>query len=131
MWGPPVGICLVLIIVFGLVFICYRDKIRLFVYAHPNLRAMFYRPDAEDDKEFDVFISYAHQDHFFVEDQLVPMMEEKNTTSDVQYRCLVPARDFVPGEAILSQIENAVRISRRTLIFLSRHFVTSTWTKHE
>ena len=75
-----------------------------------------------------MFVSYAHQDEQYVEEVLVPGLEE---TKELKYKCFVHVRDFVPGRAISEQIVEAVDNSKRTLICLSKHFLASDWAKQE
>ena len=82
------------------------------------------------DKEFDVFISYSHFDKDFVEDFLVPKLEDESNI-DMKYQCLLHVRDFEPGRAIMDQINEAVDSSACTIIVLSKNFVESQWARHE
>ena len=130
--GTPFGALLLLILIFGSVCLCYKEKVQVFIYSRPYLRAMFCRPDDNDEKEYDCFVSYSHEDSIFVENQLVPMIEEyQESPGDPTYRCLVHVRDFIPGESIPDQIVKAVSNSSRTLIFLTKHFVQSDWARRE
>ena len=58
----------------------------------------------------------------------MPGLEE---SSNIKYRCLVHVRDFVPGRNISEQVVEAVDTSRKTLVCLSKHFVSSDWAKLE
>ena len=84
---------------------------------------------SNDDKEYDVFISYSNLDKEFVEDYMVPQLEDKS--SEIKYQCLSHERDFVVGLPILDQITNAVNKSSCTMIILSSNFVESYWACHE
>ena len=107
---------------------CNKELILIKLYGHPITRKCF-KSDKEDSSlPYDVFISYAHQDEQYVEEVLVPGLEE---TKDIKYKCLVHVRDFVPGRNISEQIIEAVDNSKRTLICLSKHFVASDWAQHE
>jgi hypothetical protein len=55
-------------------------------------------------------------------------LEESN---DIRYKCLVHVRDFVPGRPIYEQILEAVESSSRTVIVLSKNYVTSNWAMQE
>ena len=80
-------------------------------------------------KEFDVFISYSNLDKEFVEDFMVPNLEDE--TNEVKYRCLLHERDFMPGRPIIDQITRAVDTSSCTMIVLSTNFVKSQWARQE
>ena len=126
----PVGIFIVAILL-ALVFILWnKDKVFAYIYSKPALRSLVYKHDESlDDKRYDVFISYANEDKEFVEQQMIPILEDDS--SEYKYRCLFHVRDFVPGENIQDQIVNAVNNSTRTLIVLSHGFLQSTWALHE
>ena len=81
------------------------------------------------EKDFDVFISYSNHDKDFVENILVPKLEDQ--TNLINYKCLLPVRDFVPGIGIMDQIADAVDSSACTMIILSKHFIKSQWARHE
>ena len=78
-----------------------------------------------DQVEYDVFISYAHQDRRWVQDWLLPRLEEAGlkVCSDI--------RDFEVGVPVLQSMEKAVTQSRFTLLVLSPDYLSSEWTYRE
>ncbi|XP_043954604.1 toll-like receptor 2 type-1 isoform X2 [Gambusia affinis] len=82
---------------------------------------------------FDAFVSYSEQDASWVENFLVPEMEEpsdsENPTSPLTL-CL-HKRDFLPGHWIMDNIMSAIERSRRTIFILSENFVQSDWCRYE
>ncbi|XP_014853364.1 PREDICTED: toll-like receptor 2 isoform X1 [Poecilia mexicana] len=84
---------------------------------------------------FDAFVSYSEQDASWVENFLVPEMEEpsdsdsENPTSPLTL-CL-HKRDFLPGHWIMDNIMSAIERSRRTVFVLSENFVQSDWCRYE
>jgi Leucine-rich repeat (LRR) protein len=132
-WLVPISLIvaftLVLLIMF-IVFLLKRETIYIWVYSKPWLRSIcFFREEDTMNKTYDVFISYAHEDANFVEELMVPNLEDQ--TSEFSYKCLVHVRDFIPGQPIAEQIIDAVDSSNRTLIVLSTSFVASDWARHE
>ena len=79
--------------------------------------------DENNEKDFDVFISYSKYDKTYVEDFLVQKLELGSSL--IKYKCLLQIRDFVPGISIMDQIERAVHSSSCTLIVLSKDFLRS------
>ena len=71
--------------------------------------------------QFDAFIAFAYEDTEYVLD-LVNTLEEEYGLS-----LCIDVRDFVPGMPIVKNILNAVRFSRRTVCFLTKHFLDSAW----
>lgn len=126
---PPILLILVLLLLLTL-FLFNRETIYIWLYSHPKARALCCAPEEPDSaKPYDVFVSYAHQDEEFVEEVLVPVLED--ASQEINFRCLVHVRDFVPGRDISEQIIEAVDLSKRTLIILSDNFVASDWAKME
>ncbi|XP_032437863.1 toll-like receptor 2 type-1 [Xiphophorus hellerii] len=82
---------------------------------------------------FDAFVSYSEEDASWVENFLVPEMEEpsdsESPTSPLTL-CL-HKRDFLPGHWIMDNIMSAIERSRRTVFVLSENFVQSDWCRYE
>ncbi|CAN2388775.1 toll-like receptor 2 signaling pathway [Pristimantis euphronides] len=76
---------------------------------------------------FDAFISYSERDAEWVENLMVPQLE--NGTHPL--RVCFHKRDFVPGKWIIDNIIDAMERSHKTLFILSEHFVQSEWCKYE
>uniref|UniRef100_A0A4W5LBH9 TIR domain-containing protein n=1 Tax=Hucho hucho TaxID=62062 RepID=A0A4W5LBH9_9TELE len=87
------------------------------------------RRDAAGNAEplcYDAFVSYSEQDAEWVEEFLVPELENSQPPLSL---CL-HKRDFLPGHWIIDNIINAMERSRRTLFVLSEHFVHSEWCRY-
>uniref|UniRef100_A0AAZ3PVS5 TIR domain-containing protein n=1 Tax=Oncorhynchus tshawytscha TaxID=74940 RepID=A0AAZ3PVS5_ONCTS len=76
---------------------------------------------------YDAFVSYSEQDAEWVEEFLVPELEDSQPPLSL---CL-HKRDFLPGHWIIDNIIHAMERSRRTLFVLSEHFVHSEWCRYE
>ncbi len=126
---PVVLVVVLAFLLLLLLFVYHRNRVYIWIYSKPSLRALFFSADEAFDKKFDVFISYSNEDASFVEETLVPKLESDPKESN--YRCLVHVRDFVVGRPILEQISEAVDASMCTLIVLSEAFVQSDWGRHE
>ena len=74
---------------------------------------------------FDAFISYADEDRDNVID-LVKSLEKHNGLS-----LCIHSRDFIPGTGIADNITNAIHCSRRTVCFMTKHFLDSYWCMFE
>ncbi|XP_046332452.2 toll-like receptor 4 [Haliotis rufescens] len=105
----------------------YRWKLRYLYYIARN-RHRGYLPavEAEQEFEFDAFISYADEDRGLVVRGMRQKLEEMQGL-----KLCIHHRDFLVGEAIAANILNAVKSSRKTVIILSRHFLRSYWCKYE
>lgn len=74
-------------------------------------------------KQFDLFLSFAHQDTQFVSDTLLPKLEK-----DFNQKVCVHSRDWIAGDLIADQIIQSVENSRRTVIVLTENFILSEWS---
>ncbi|XP_077135479.1 toll-like receptor 2 [Ranitomeya variabilis] len=76
---------------------------------------------------FDAFISYSEMDSEWVENMMIPQLEN----GAHPLRVCIHKRDFVPGKWIIDNIIDAMERSHKTLFILSEHFVQSEWCKYE
>ncbi|XP_035531574.1 toll-like receptor 2 type-2 isoform X2 [Morone saxatilis] len=97
------------------------------------------RGDSEALLSFDAFVSYSERDASWVENFLVPELEEPSEIDEdsVNHRRPQPLtlclhkRDFLPGHWIVDNIMSAMERSRRTVFILSENFVQSDWCRYE
>ncbi|XP_008301053.1 toll-like receptor 2 [Stegastes partitus] len=86
---------------------------------------------------FDAFVSYSERDASWVENFLVPELEEPSELDSGNPRTSRPLtlclhkRDFLPGHWIVDNIMSAIERSRRTVFVLSENFVQSDWCRYE
>ncbi|XP_078600845.1 toll-like receptor 2 type-2 [Branchiostoma floridae x Branchiostoma japonicum] len=101
----------------------YHAYIRyLYQYARGKLRgyqAIPYR----NRYEYDVFVSYNNEDIRWVQQELIPHLEEV----EPHYRLCIGDRDFLAGRDITTNIVEAIQGSRKTLCLLTQRFVRSGW----
>ena len=85
-------------------------------------------PDARKNTHptlYDVFITYSSKDGDWVRGDLLNNLETRG------FRCCIDIRDFLPGNAIVSNIAEAVYQSKKTLAVLSPDFIESGWCLEE
>ncbi|XP_075307393.1 toll-like receptor 2 type-2 [Odontesthes bonariensis] len=80
---------------------------------------------------FDAFVSYSERDAGWVENFLVPELEEPRETGSQPLTLCLHKRDFLPGQWIMDNIMSAIERSRRTVFVLSENFVQSDWCRYE
>ncbi|KAK5606875.1 hypothetical protein CRENBAI_014116 [Crenichthys baileyi] len=84
---------------------------------------------------FDAFVSYCEKDASWVEEFLVPALEEPSDTDSVNptspLTLCLHKRDFLPGHWIMDNIMSSIERSRRTVFVLSENFVQSDWCRYE
>ena len=129
--GVIIGLIFLLVITFALLIYCYKQEtIVIWVYAQPWGKVFFSEDLIDKEKPYDAFISYSQTDSDYVENSLLPGLENPE---DVQhkFKCLIHTRDWNVGEMIPDQIIHSVESSRRTIIVLSKSYIDSMWTKLE
>ncbi|XP_037296988.1 protein toll [Manduca sexta] len=82
---------------------------------------------ADEDRPYDAFVSFAHEDEELVVEQLAARLE----SGPQPYRLCLHYRDWAPGEWIPAQIAASVRASRRTVAIVSTHYLQSDWARAE
>ncbi|KAM4564366.1 toll-like receptor 2 type-2 [Fundulus diaphanus] len=84
---------------------------------------------------FDAFVSYSERDASWVENFLVPEMEEQSDTDSLNptspLTLCLHKRDFIPGHWIMDNIMTAIERSRHAVFVLSENFVQSDWCRYE
>nr|WHE44611.1 toll-like receptor 2 [Triplophysa yarkandensis] len=80
-----------------------------------------------EDLRYDAFVSYSQHDAEWVEEILVPNLEN----AQPPFALCLHKRDFRPGRWIVDNIIDSIEKSHRTLFVLSEHFVTSEWCRYE
>ncbi|GAB6022859.1 defense response [Chamberlinius hualienensis] len=126
LWGTLLGIVLfmVLIVILGFRF---RHEMQVMIYSRYGVRIFSSNKVDNQNKMFDVFISYSCQDEEFLLDKILPGLE----TSEKPYRLCLHHKDFIPGAFITDSIMEAVQHSAMTLILLSDNFIQSEWCRFE
>ncbi|XP_049303216.1 protein toll-like [Bactrocera dorsalis] len=117
-------IIFLLIIVF---FFKYNLQVKIWLYGHKILRCCVREYELDENKMFDAFISYAHQEADFVNHILLPQLEQ----GEPPFRVCTHERNWLAGAYIPEQIMESVEQSRRTIIVLSQHFIESEWARME
>ncbi|KAM3589997.1 uncharacterized protein V6R79_001613 [Siganus canaliculatus] len=89
---------------------------------------------------FDAFVSYSERDASWVENFLVPELEQSRENEESvssgdgdspPLTLCLHKRDFLPGHWITDNIMSAMERSRRTIFILSENFVQSDWCRYE
>jgi len=74
---------------------------------------------------YDVFISYSHQDKDWVRGDLLSKLEAKGLQVCIDYR------DFEIGAPSVAEMRRGVTTSRKTLLVLTENYLRSAWTEFE
>ena len=129
-WLYPVQTMCILFIMSVFALIVYKKRwsiiYRWYLF---RLQRKGYTPieGCNDGYQYDAFLSFADEDRPFV-DQVVTKLEE-NTI--LQCQVCVHYRDFTPGKSIYKNIVEAIHMSKKTVVFISRAFLKSSWCRYE
>lgn len=74
---------------------------------------------------YHVFVSYSHRDQAWVTRWLVPRLKR------ARLKVCLDVESFEPGAPSLTEMERAVRESRKTLLVLTPNYLRSQWTEFE
>ncbi|XP_054087010.1 protein toll-like [Zeugodacus cucurbitae] len=105
----------------------FRKQVNAWLYYHKVCLCCINEEELDKDKTFDAFISYAHKDEHFVNQMLLPQLEQ----GEPPFRICTHERNWLAGAYIPEQIVESVSQSCRTIIILSQHFIESDWGRME
>lgn len=121
-----VAAVIIIVLLIGIILtVYYQKEIKEWFFEH-NMTC-FWSSITEDDKRFDAFISYSYLDEGFVNDHLVPELENGSKP----FRLCIHHRDWAVGDSIQEQIVTSVENSRRTIIIMTKNFLKSDWGQFE
>ncbi|KAL5014049.1 hypothetical protein ScPMuIL_008319 [Solemya velum] len=84
--------------------------------------------------KFDFFVSHSHKDKDWVKYCLLKELEggESNPADySCGFRGCYADRDFIPGNTITQNIQNAITHSYKVIVVLTKQYVVSDWCKYE
>ena len=87
--------------------------------------------------EFDAFVAYHKSDLQWVLHELFENLDleggrmKESNIAGRRYKLCIHDRDFIPGSSIEDNIVRAIETSRKTILVLSKNFVTSGWCEFE
>ena len=84
-----------------------------------------YKNFGDDDKEFDVFISYANEDEDYMQNSIVNELEKHN------FKICFHQIHFLGGNTIIDNISQCINNSRRTLVIFSNYYKASRYCMWE
>ncbi|XP_059055801.1 protein toll-like [Achroia grisella] len=124
--APVVVFLIALLVTSGLCYY-YRHELKVQLYARGVCMCWVREDELDRDKVFDAFVSFSHDDKQFVHQILAVELERE----PYGFKLCIHSRDWVLGEWIPTQIAASVEQSRRTIIVLSRSFLSSVWGRLE
>ncbi|XP_044014097.1 toll-like receptor Tollo, partial [Aphidius gifuensis] len=115
-------LCCVVIVIYHF----YHHEIKIWLYDKKLCLWWVTEYEVEKSKNYDAFISYSDKDRDFVINNLINKLENGG-----QYKLCVHYRDWPAGEWIPDQVIRSVINSKRTVVILSKNFLSSEWAKLE
>ncbi|XP_074036226.1 protein toll isoform X1 [Leptinotarsa decemlineata] len=125
--GIPILFIIILIASGYFLYFFYEEEIKIYLYTNSLPSLLINREEPDEEKVWDVFISYSYQDEHFILQTLLPELENGPNP----LKTCIHVRDWIPGTTITENISNSVNNSRRTLVVLSNNFLESVWGKME
>ena len=104
-------------------FFKYNLEIKIFLYSRNWCLWWVAEDDADEDKKYDIFLSFSHEDVELVMSEILPKLEE----GEQPFKVCIHYRDWEIGEWIHNNIFRSVQESRMTVIILSSSFAKSHW----
>ncbi|EEC10368.1 toll, putative, partial [Ixodes scapularis] len=105
----------------------YKREIKVWLYARGLCSRLqcIKEDDLDDDKLFDVFLSFSSKDSNWAYNELIPKIESHG------FSICTYDRNFKGGYLVQDIIHEAVACSRRILLLLTENFVESEWCRWE
>ena len=101
----------------------YKLEIKIFLYSKNMCLRWIKESEFHIEKTHDIFLSFCHKDEEIVMKELLPKLENIENP----YKVCIHVRDWKAGEWIFNNILLSVMSSKRTVIFLTKNFLASTW----
>ena len=120
------GVTVTLAIILAIVIYRYRGHIKLWLFTRFGFHPWDRVKENLQEKNYDAFIAFCHDDDKWVFDTLMPKLED-----EYGFHLCIHDRDFVPGAAITENIITAIESSRRVILVLTPNFVESKWCEYE
>ncbi|XP_068918710.1 toll-like receptor 5 isoform X2 [Petaurus breviceps papuanus] len=92
------------------------------------LRLAFkYHPQGEEDQhKYDAYLCFSNKDFEWVQNALLNHLDSRYNAEN-RFNLCFEERDFLPGEDHISNIQDAVWSSRKTICIVTRHFLKDGW----
>ena len=119
--GIVLGVCLLLICMFSFIIV----RIRQWAIAKTLARKMIILDEVDQDKEFDVFVSYASEDEDYNLERFIPELENHNI------KVCLHRIHFLGGNTIIDNISECINHSKRTLVYFSNFYKDSRFCMYE
>ncbi|XP_040356469.1 protein toll isoform X2 [Ixodes scapularis] len=126
-YGLPLLVLLIISLAASTAYLRHKRAIKVWLYARGVCSSLqcIKEDDLDEDKIFDVFLSFSSKDSMWAYEQLIPGVEAHG------FSVCTYDRNFKGGFLLQDIIHEAVSCSRRTLLLLTKNFVESEWCRWE
>ena len=100
-------------------------RIRQWIIARRLASEMVILDEMDQDKEFDVFVSYASEDEDYILDRFITELENHNI------KVCLHRIHFLGGNTIIDNISECINHSKRTLVYFSNFYKDSHFCMYE
>ncbi|XP_042143094.1 protein toll isoform X2 [Ixodes scapularis] len=127
LYGAHVLVFLACALTASTAYLKYKREIKVWLYARGLCSRLqcIKEDDLDDDKLFDVFLSFSSKDSNWAYNELIPKIESHG------FSICTYDRNFKGGYLVQDIIHEAVACSRRILLLLTENFVESEWCRWE
>lgn len=127
MYLLPILASLVVGLTLSAAYLRYKRELKVWLYARGVCRSLqcIKEDELDEEKLFDVFLSFSSRDADWVHAQLLPGVEA------LGFSVCTYERNFKGGFLLQDIIRDAVTCSRRTLLLLTGNFMKSEWCRWE
>ena len=116
-----IAVCIVLAVSSILLFV-FRTPLRVWLHSKYGIRVMKTR---NEDKLYDAFVSYSVKDEDFVQQVLVPQMEQEEPS----YKLCLQHRDLPTSSSISDSFPGVSQLCAKHLLVVSRAYLETEWTQ--
>ncbi|XP_072503853.1 toll-like receptor 5 isoform X1 [Notamacropus eugenii] len=100
-------------------FLWHKMVLRLAFQYHPQ--------EVEEDKyKYDAYLCFSNKDFEWVQNALLKHLDSRYNPEN-RFKLCFEERDFLPGEDHISNIQDAIWRSRKTICIVTRHFLKDGW----
>lgn len=121
----PVLVLVAMCLAVSATYLRYQRELKVWLYARGCSLQCIKEDELDEEKLFDVFLSFSSKDAGWVHAQLLPGVEA------LGFSVCTYERNFKGGFLLQDIIRDAVGCSRRTLLLLTQNFVESEWCRWE
>ena len=120
-----IAVCIVMAVASVLLFV-FRTPLRVWLHSKYGIRVMNAGLGRNEDKLYDAFVSYSVKDDDFVQQVLVPQLEQEDLPA---YKLCIQHRDLPTSSSIGDSFPGISQLCAKHLLIVSRSYLETEWTQ--